>query len=105
MNQQILSSSAVSEGTWIQVDGLLPPYTIALFGFATADRAQIYVSNAYAQPAAVAPAAGDGTLKVGADISADGYVSITTPFRWLRVRKSAADASPALTVAQIQGIT
>jgi hypothetical protein len=105
MNQEILSSSGVSEGTWIQVDNLLVPYTIAIFGFAGNDKAQIYVSNSYAKPAAVAPVAGDGTLKLGSDISADGYVSITTPFRWLRVRKSAADASPATTVAQIQGIT
>jgi len=105
MNQEILSSSAVSEGTWIQVDSLLVPYTIAIFGFAAADKAQIYVSNAYEKPAAVTPVGGDGTLKIGSDISADGYVSIITPFRWLRVRKSAADASPALTVAQIQGIS
>jgi len=105
MNQEILSSSSVSEGTWVQVDSLLVPYTIAIFGFAAADKAQIYVSCSDDKPAAVPPAAGDGTLKIGFDISVDGYVSIITPFRWLRVRKSAADASPALTVAQIQGIT
>jgi hypothetical protein len=104
MNQQILSSSAVSEGTWIQVDNLILPFTVSIYGFdGVGDVAQIYVSNSYAQPPAVAPVAGDGTQQYGSDYNSDTWVEIAVTFRWLRVRKSAAGVAPATTVARIQG--
>jgi hypothetical protein len=103
MNKEILNSAAISEGEWVQTDGLAIPFSVQLYGFAAGDVAQIYVSNLYAKPAAVEPAAGDGTKQYGADISADEVVEITASYRWTRARKSVAGAAPATTVARIQG--
>ena len=104
MNQEILSSSGVTEGAWYQVDDLVLPFTVLIHGFdGVGDVAQIYVSNLYAKPAAVAPVAGDGTRQYGYDYNSDTWVEVADTFRWLRVRKSAAGGAPATTVARIQG--
>ena len=104
MNQEILSSSAVSEGTWIQVDHLILPFTVSIYGFdGVGDVAQIWVSNLYDKPAAVTPVASDGTLQYGGNITTDTGVEITGNFRWVRVRKSAAGGAPATTKARVQG--
>jgi len=103
MNQEILSSSAVSEGTWHQIDHLIAPFTVTVYGFAAGDTAQIYISDLYDKPAAVAPASADGTFKYGGDISGDTATEITGSFRWLRVRKSVAGGAPATTKARVFG--
>ena len=91
-NEEILSSAAISEGTWYQVDFLEPPFSVSVKGFASGDVVQIWVSNEYDQPSAVSPAAGDGTFQYGGDIATDTAREITASYRWLRVRKSAAVA-------------
>lgn len=103
MKQEILSSAAVSEGAWTQVDGLKSPFTLTVCGFAAGDVAQIWVSNLYDEPAAVTPVAGDGTLQYGGNIITDTGVEITGNYRWVRVRKSTAGGAPATTKARVQG--
>jgi hypothetical protein len=106
MNQQILYSSAVSEGTWTEIDPLISPFSIGVSGFASGDAAQIYVTNEYTTPSpAVAPVAGDQTMQLGDDITSDTMVVIAANFRWVRVRKSTAGGSPATTIAVLQGLT
>lgn len=99
--KQILSSSGVSEGQWERVDGIAVPFTVIVYGFNAGDVAQLYVSNSAAQPPLAAPAAGDGTVKLGGDITADTGVVIKETWRWLRVRKSAAGGTPATTKADV----
>ena len=103
MNEEILSSAAVSEGAWVQVDGLESPFAVALYGFAAGDVVQIWVSDLYAKPAAAAPADGDGTHQFGSDYTSDTRVLVEPSPRWLRVRKSAAGGAPATTKARVQG--
>lgn len=103
MNQEILSSAAISEGAWVQTSGLESPFSVSLFGFAAGDVAQIYVSDLYDKPAAVAPVDGDGTFKFGDDYTSDVKVLVEPTPRWLRVRKPAAGGAPATTKARVQG--
>lgn len=102
INKQILSSSAISEGLWVDSEGVWPHCTLVVYGFNAGDIAQIYVSNKTAQPALAAPAAGDGTVKLGSDITSDVGIIIDATWRWIRVRKSAQGATPATTKADIK---
>lgn len=103
MNQEIFSSAVVAQGAWFQVDKLDSPFTVSAVGFATGDVAQVWVSNEVAEPAAAAPATGDGTFQYGSDISGDEWVEVTPSFRWMRMIKTAAAGSPATTKGRIQG--
>jgi len=102
-HKQILSSSAVSEGQWEDVGAQAVPFTVAVYGFAAGDIAQIYLSDKLTEPALAAPAAGDATMKLGGDITADTMQVIDFAVKWLRVRKSAAGGSPATTKADLFG--
>ncbi len=102
-NTQILSSSAISEGSWLDIGALDAKCTLVIYGFNAGDVAQIYVSNLTATPALAAPAAGDGTVKLGADITSDTGVIVDADWRWIRVRKSAAGGTPAVTKADFKG--
>jgi hypothetical protein len=103
MNKEILSSAAISEGAWEQTSGLESPFAVSLYGFASGDVAQIYVSDLYDKPLAVAPVDGDGTVQFGSDYTSDIRVLVEPTPRWLRVRKSAAGGTPATTRARVQG--
>lgn len=104
LNKQILSSSAVSEGEWTDIGAMAPQLTVIVYGFAAGDIAQIYVSNKTAVPALAVPAAGDGTVKLGSDITADLGVIVDADWRWIRVRKSAAGGTPATTKADLKAM-
>jgi hypothetical protein len=103
--EELLRSTPVSEGAWIKTENLLAPFSLMAFNFATADRVQIYLTNdaTLGAAAAVAPVAGDGSIKLGADISVDGSVVVTSPWRYIRARKSAVDNAPVETVVQLYG--
>lgn len=103
INQQILNSSGVSEGQWLDIGALEANCTLVIYGFNAGDAAQIYVSNRIAQPALAPPAAGDGSVKLGNDVTSDLGVIINADWRWIRVRKSAAGATPATTQADFKG--
>ena len=104
IRQRLLSSSATSEGSWIRIGGMRPPFTLIVYGFASGDTAQIYVSNLPSNPnspALAAPAAGDGTVQLGGDITSDVGTIVSEAWEWIRVRKSAAGGSPATTIADL----
>lgn len=104
---RLLNSSAVSEGGWLRIGTMRPPFTVIVYGFATGDVAQIYVSNlsgAPNTPALAAPAAGDGTVQLGGDITSDVGTIISENWEWIRVRKSAAGGAPATTIADLYGL-
>lgn len=105
-NVQLLSSSATSEGAWFPVAYLESPYSVALYGFASGDEAQIWVTNLPTPPSPAAPAAGDGTFQYPDTTSASNFTSDTAVeilgnFQWMRVRKPLAGGSPATTKAYI----
>ncbi|MBI4461466.1 MAG: hypothetical protein HY653_01025 [Acidobacteria bacterium] len=103
-NKTILNSAPVSEGQWELVQALAVPFTVSVSGFASGDVAQVWVSNLSSQPPLAPPAVGDGTFKLGDDITADTAVVVGETWRWLRVRKSAAGGSPATTKAELQAV-
>ena len=106
MNSTLLNSSAVSEGTWVNVAGIISPFSVGLSGFASGDAAQVYVTNNYSPPSpAIAPVAGDGTMQFGPTITSDTMMVVVGNFAWIRVRKSTAGGSPATTLATLNGLS
>ena len=101
-NKEILSSTTISEGSWLDISTYSAPISIVVYGFAAdgGDQVQIVTSNLTTTPALLPPVPGDGTIIQGwPTINQDGIYSIPCPYHWLRVRKSSASNTPALTKA------
>ena len=104
----ILSSTSVSEGKWYDCSTYSLPFTILVHGFARdgSDQVEIVTSNLSTQPALAPPASGDGTIIQGwPTINQDGAYAVTTPYHWVRARKSSASTTPALTKADLFSMT
>ena len=97
-NRVLLSNTAVDDGTWIEATQFNVPLSITLEGFNAGDIAQVRVSNALGL---TPPANTAHEIQYGTDITAVGKVEVTAPFRWVKVRKSAAGGTPATTVAKL----
>ena len=92
-NRELLNNTAVDDGTWIACEQFNVPFSIDVQGILGADRVQIRVSNEETLPADAVH-----ERQLGSDISADGVTEVTSPYKWIKVRKSVADASPGTTI-------
>lgn len=82
---ELFNSNVNGNGTWKPASHFNIPASIAISGIVGGDVLKVCVSNDAAQPA-------DAThgVQYGADVTADGKVELTAPFRWVKVRKTAA---------------
>ena len=92
-NRELLNSTAVDDGTWIACEQFNVPFSVDVQGIVGADRVQIRVSNDKTKPSNAVH-----ERQLGTDISANGVTEVTSPYKWIKARKSAADGAPGTTI-------
>lgn len=80
----IALTTALDNGVWIDASDLLY-FSIEFAGTATTIAAQLYGSNAQAQPTTF----NSTDSKIGAAITAQGITTYTGPYRWINLRMTA----------------
>jgi hypothetical protein len=84
-SQSVSFDTATTTGNWIDVSELEVPYTVHIRAAGAGDTYQVYGSCEDPQPAN----ATDG-IAVGSVLNAaNATLSITTPYRWLKAKKTA----------------
>lgn len=97
ISESMLNAVPVDEGRWVDAGRFRTPFSITIFGFATGDAVQVYVSNLPGQPTLGPPMPGDGTVAYALSdtnpVTADTVIPINHPVRWVRCRKSASSGT------------
>ena len=93
-NKLLYSEASGGDSGWQDATSLNVPFTAAAEGIVGADRVQIRVSTREQKPDVA-----DLGLQFGADFAADGYLSVTTPFRWVRMIRTVKTGGGAVTAS------
>jgi hypothetical protein len=94
---EALNGTPISDGVgWLDASDFNVPFSVVVEGMSGADRVQVRVSNADAQPGPT-----DDEQLFGSELTTAGILEVTAAYRWVKVMKSAADASPGTTIAKL----
>jgi hypothetical protein len=89
------ATTGADNGVWIDASDLLY-FTIEFAGTATGVAAQLYGSNAQAQPTTFNAT----DSKIGSAITTLGFTSFTGPYRWINLRVSSVTGGNVQAVLQ-----
>ncbi len=84
-----VSATQVGTTGWMDAGGWNPPMSVIVNGVSASDAIEIRASNLPSKPDPT-----DNGVLVAAAVTADAIVQILTAFRWIRINRSTAAATP-----------
>jgi hypothetical protein len=78
-----LGATATGNSGWLDGSALAAPMSVVVSGIVSGDKVDVRVSNQSERPQPT-----DTGVQLGSDVTVDGVVAITTPFRWILLRRT-----------------